>query len=219
MPAVSANGRFVVFNSAATNLVAEDTDPAVDLYVKDLGTPGISLVSVTSAGAKGDADSLNATISADGRWVSFQSYATNLVKGDTNGFADVFVRDRLVNKNLQADLQIVVTAAQGSVQKAALAHYTYIVTNNGPNSADQVNVIDVSSRPVVGWATSQGSCSKSSVTVCRLGTLASGASATIDLDIKAIGMNPLTQKLTVYARPLDSNPVNNDATVATTVTP
>src|SRR6188508_1225456 len=93
--AISADGRFVAFQSDASNLVAGDTNGLSDVFVRDRQNGTTERVSVSSNGAQADSSSGHAAISADGRWVAFYSYATNLVAGDTNGYADVFVRDRL----------------------------------------------------------------------------------------------------------------------------
>jgi uncharacterized repeat protein (TIGR01451 family) len=101
LPAVSADGRFVAFVSLADNLVPDDTNLAADVFVRDrlLGTT--ERVSVSSSGRQGDGDSGlldlmgGPSVSGDGRYVAFSSEATNLVRGDRNGTADVFVRDRV----------------------------------------------------------------------------------------------------------------------------
>ncbi|MEU7040461.1 hypothetical protein AB0A77_05300 [Streptomyces varsoviensis] len=91
---VSANGRYVVFTSAAANLVPGDTNGVDDVFVKDLRTKKVERVSVATGGAQADSRSSGAAISADGRYVAFNSDAANLVPGDDNGADDVFVRDR-----------------------------------------------------------------------------------------------------------------------------
>ena len=91
-PAISANGRFVAFFSAATNLVPGDTNGTADVFVRDRQTGTTRRVSLGPGGVQGDGDSVGAAISADGRFVAFESDATNLVPGDTNGAPDVFVR-------------------------------------------------------------------------------------------------------------------------------
>src|SRR5262245_14744353 len=104
LAAVSADGRFVAFASLASNLVPGDTNDASDVFVHDRLTGRTERVSVDDRGRQGDgASGLIGTgghpaISADGRFVAFPSFATNLVRGDTNGpaIADVFVRDRLL---------------------------------------------------------------------------------------------------------------------------
>jgi Tol biopolymer transport system component len=93
-PSISADGRFVAFQSVATSLVAGDTNAKTDIFVRDRQTGTTTLVSKDSAGVQGDDNSKHPMISADGRYVVFDSYATNLVTGDTNGFSDIFVRDR-----------------------------------------------------------------------------------------------------------------------------
>ncbi len=92
-PAISADGRYVAFESWATNLVPGDTNIAGDIFVRDLVSGETTRVSVGAAGAQGDWWSHDPAISADGRYVAFESQATNLVPGDTNGGADIFVRD------------------------------------------------------------------------------------------------------------------------------
>ncbi|MEO7891212.1 MAG: hypothetical protein ABIW19_14535, partial [Vicinamibacterales bacterium] len=94
VPSLSADGRFVAFDSAATNLVPGDGNAKRDVFVHDRVTGSTSRVSISSAGATGNGDSISAALSADGRYVAFLSRATNLVGGDTNAVADVFVHDR-----------------------------------------------------------------------------------------------------------------------------
>jgi Tol biopolymer transport system component len=91
--AVSDDGRYVAFRSSA-NLVPGDT-AHYDVYVKDMQTGALELVSVSSGGVKGNKDSgTSIDISDDGRYVVFSSPADNLVADDTNALPDVFIRDR-----------------------------------------------------------------------------------------------------------------------------
>ena len=92
--AISADGRHVAFASEATNLVTGDTNSVTDIFVHDRQTGATERASVDSAGNEGNSDSFEAAISGDGRYVAFQSEATNLVPGDTNGHEDIFVHDR-----------------------------------------------------------------------------------------------------------------------------
>jgi Tol biopolymer transport system component len=92
-PSLSADGRFVGFQSDASNLVAGDTNAVPDIFVYDTQTSNIRRVSVDASGNQGNAFSQSASISADGRFVGFQSYASNLVAGDTNRVNDIFVYD------------------------------------------------------------------------------------------------------------------------------
>jgi len=93
-PSITADGRCVAFNSAASNLVGGDTNGWIDIFVYDRQSGTTERVSVDSDGTQVDGESHSPSISADGRYVVFESYATTLVSGDTNGDWDVFVRDR-----------------------------------------------------------------------------------------------------------------------------
>jgi len=94
LPRISADGRYVVFISQATNLVTGDNNGALDAFVHDLDTTETTRVSVDSSGIEANGSSLAASISGDGRYVAFISSATNLVPGDTNAVSDAFVHDR-----------------------------------------------------------------------------------------------------------------------------
>jgi Tol biopolymer transport system component len=91
---ISADGRCVAFESHATNLVGGDTNGSVDVFLRDLQAGTTERVSLTAAGTQANLAGLQPRISGDGRCVSFMSGASNLVAGDTNGWSDVFVRDR-----------------------------------------------------------------------------------------------------------------------------
>jgi Tol biopolymer transport system component len=93
-PSISADGRYVAFVSAATNLVSGDTNNFQDIFVHDRQTGQTTRVSVASDGTQANGHSYDPSISADGRYVAFASLASNLVSGDTNGAWDVFVHDR-----------------------------------------------------------------------------------------------------------------------------
>jgi hypothetical protein len=112
-PSISANGRFVSFDTKATNFASGDTGGDVDVYVKDLDTGGVDQASVRTGGAQASGTNgsskvgADSTISGDGRFVAFWSDVSTLVDGDTNSqncnnwtarqvlCADVFVRDRV----------------------------------------------------------------------------------------------------------------------------
>jgi Tol biopolymer transport system component len=92
--AVSGDGRYVAFGSWASNLVPGDTNGTWDVFVRDRETGVTERASVSTAGGQSDGESYRPAISVDGRYVAFESMASNLVPGDTNGTWDVFVRDR-----------------------------------------------------------------------------------------------------------------------------
>lgn len=93
--AISPDGRFVVFGSLASDLVPGDTNSCPDVFVRDRRNRTTERVSVGTGGTQGNSDSDMGRISDDGRYVAFESRASNLVPGDTNADWDVFVRDRI----------------------------------------------------------------------------------------------------------------------------
>ena len=103
-PAVSADGRFVAFASVASNLVAKDTNSRSDIFVRDRLTGATTRVSLAAGGIQANGDSAAPSISADGRFVAFQSKADNLVPGDTNSFKDIFVHDRRTGITMRVSL-------------------------------------------------------------------------------------------------------------------
>jgi 6-phosphogluconate dehydrogenase (decarboxylating) len=98
MPSLSVDGRYVAFNSMASNLVPNDTNNSWDAFVYDRNTHTIERVSVSNSGVEGNGHSFATNISANGRYVVITSYASNLVPNDTNhctpGCQDTFVYDR-----------------------------------------------------------------------------------------------------------------------------
>jgi Tol biopolymer transport system component len=101
---ISADGRYVVFTSEAGNLVPGDTNEATDVFVHDRQTGATTRASVTSSGAQSVGFSGDGVISADGRFVAFDSYARNLVRHDTNGGQDLFLRDLQAGKTTRIDV-------------------------------------------------------------------------------------------------------------------
>jgi murein DD-endopeptidase MepM/ murein hydrolase activator NlpD/Tol biopolymer transport system component len=92
-PSLSADGRHVAFVSEATNLVANDTNGVADIFIRDLQNHTTFLVSKSSAGHLANGPSRHPSISGDGRYIAFESDASNLLPNDSNGFADVFLFD------------------------------------------------------------------------------------------------------------------------------
>ena len=93
-PVISADGRFVAFESTADDLVPADSNGRCDIFVRDLIMGTTSRISVGAGGFQGNGASTHPSISGDGRFVAFVSKAANLVADDTNGEQDVFVHDR-----------------------------------------------------------------------------------------------------------------------------
>ncbi len=113
-PSISADGRYVAFSSDASNLVSGDTNGYQDVFVRDTQTGTTTRVSVDSSGAQGNSGSFYhaVSISADGRYVAFSSFASNLVNGDTNGAEDIFLHDRQTGATTRLSLDS--SGVQGS---------------------------------------------------------------------------------------------------------
>jgi len=97
-PSVSADGRYVAFQSASSNLVVGDTNDYIDVFIHDRVTGETTLISVASDGTQGNGGSYRPFMSADGGYIAFVSWASNLVEGDTNGSSDIFVHDQLTGE-------------------------------------------------------------------------------------------------------------------------
>ncbi|MBI4880298.1 MAG: PD40 domain-containing protein [Planctomycetes bacterium] len=102
---ISANGRFVAFASFSDDLVAGDGNSSRDVFVRDCKKGKTTRVSLSSGEVEGDADSFAPSISGSGRYVAFESWAGNLVPGDSNGDSDVFVHDRKKGKTERVSLR------------------------------------------------------------------------------------------------------------------
>jgi Tol biopolymer transport system component len=92
-PTISADGRYIAYDSLATNLAPNDSNGSSDVFWHDMATGETLCVSLSMAGVPGDGNSVAGSIGADGKHVVFSSTADDLVPGDTNGQEDVFVRD------------------------------------------------------------------------------------------------------------------------------
>jgi len=120
---LSANGRYALFESSASDLVAGDTNDASDIFVRDLITGTTALASAGINGEIGNGVSRNSVMTPDGRYVAFVSTATNLVAGDTNRIPDVFVRDLQAQTTTLASVGAVSTSAStpaGSSESPAI---------------------------------------------------------------------------------------------------
>jgi Tol biopolymer transport system component/UPF0716 family protein affecting phage T7 exclusion len=145
-PSISASGRYVAFQSYASNLVVGDTNNSPDIFVYDTLTNSIRRVSVASDGTQGNDSSYGPSISADGRYVAFYSYASNLVAGDTNNAGDIFVYDTVTKTTRRISITNNGTQANGrslnpsiSADGSFVAFHSYASnlvsgdTNNNPD--------------------------------------------------------------------------------------
>ncbi len=94
-PSISPAGRYVAFGSVASNLAPGDDNGLLDVYLRDLQTGTTELISVSSSGEVGNAESFSADVSVDGRYVAFASWSSNLDPSDGFDGSDIFVRDRV----------------------------------------------------------------------------------------------------------------------------
>ena len=217
-PTLSADGRFVAFRSLADNLVKGDTNGWHDIFVHDRATHKTTRVSVASSGTQANYYSDYSAISADGRFVAFECFANNLVPGDISGW-DIFVRDRRLVPDQTADLVVRQTASADPVGTGDALTYTVTVHNQGPDPADHVSLIDLvpHNAHLLSVSPSQGSCSQAPVSVCHLGRLAAGESATVEVRLTATHTGVLRNTAFGTAAPNDPTARNNTRTMSTTV--
>ena len=103
----------VAFASLATNLVGGDTNGVQDIFLHDFQTGATTRISVSSSGVEANGPSFAPVISADGRYVAFESLASNLVAGDTNGVRDLFLRDTLAGTTTRVSVDALGGEANG----------------------------------------------------------------------------------------------------------
>jgi Tol biopolymer transport system component len=120
-PWISADGMIVAFWSLASNLVSGDANGVSDIFVHDRQTGTTERISVDSAGTESNGTSTHASISADGQRVAFVSFGSNLVSGDTNGAADVFLHDRQAGTTERLSVDSAGTEANSSSYGASIS--------------------------------------------------------------------------------------------------
>jgi Tol biopolymer transport system component len=223
-PVISGSGRFVVFESLASNLVDNDTNNAADIFLYDTQTNAIRRISVDSQGNQGNDASSSPAISADGRYVTFSSSASNLVINDTNNTADIFLYDTQTNttKRLTVDSE----GNQGndfsynpaiSTNGNYIAFETYasnLVTGDTNNSRD-IFVYD--NLPIIGIAAIDPSASESGdvgiFRIGRSGDLSSPLQVTYTISGTATNGTDFTPTLTGTAT-IDTNQSFVDIAIA-----
>jgi uncharacterized repeat protein (TIGR01451 family) len=148
---LSGNGKTIVFNSAATNLDPADTTSLFDVYLKNLTTGDVVLVSTNDSGVKGNGESFSAIPSADGSKVAFISTATNLDPADTDSLMDVYVKDLATgnitlattnDSGVKGNAEVRFTWAALSADGTAVAFET-TSTNLDPNDRDSISDVYV----------------------------------------------------------------------------
>ena len=187
-PAISADGRFVAFASEATNLVAGDTNGASDIFVVDRQAGTTARVSVATGDIQGNGGSYAPAISADGRFVAFDSDASNLAQGDTNGFSDVFVRDRQAGTTTRASVSSAGAQGSGNSYSPALTANGQLVAFNSA-APDLVSGDTNAAWDVFVWNQSTGVTTR--VSVSDAGAQGAGASwaRSISADGRFVGFS------------------------------
>ena len=126
LPFISDEGRYVTFSSNANNLVVGDTNGRSDIFLHDRETGQIERISVDSNGIQGDGNSLYSSVNSDGRFVAFDSLASNLVNGDTNWAIDVFVHDRQTSETSRVSV-----ASDGSQSQSWMGSISPSISSDG----------------------------------------------------------------------------------------
>jgi uncharacterized repeat protein (TIGR01451 family) len=213
---ISADGRFVAFNSIASNLVPNDTNGHLDTFVRDRATNQTSRISLSNSGLQGNHNSTFSKINADGRFVAFESVASNLVAGDTGLTDDIFVRDRLLNPTATADLTVTQSVSANPVPVNSVFSYTATIKNLGPLNAPNVVLTDM--MPMNGLVSlltlspSQGTCSRAPISICRLGSLNVGQQAKVNIAFIAKKPGSVANLISVNATPKDPTSINTATT-------
>jgi hypothetical protein len=125
---ISGDGRYIAFESDASNLVSGDTNGTGDIFVHDRQTGATTRVSVDSSGIEANGGSGAPSISSDGRFVAFYSYASNLVSGDTNGMVDIFVHDRQTGETTRVSVDSNGVEANGN---SADVYFAVSISDDG----------------------------------------------------------------------------------------
>ena len=127
--AISANGRYVAFASSANNIVTSDTNPGTDVFVRDLETNSVVLVSRAMPGGDDDGDSVEPSISADGSRVAFHTNA-RLVPGDIGTALDIYVRDLSANTTIRVSTPSLIPSPGDSTWPAISGNGRYVAFNS-----------------------------------------------------------------------------------------
>jgi Tol biopolymer transport system component len=222
LPDLSSDGRFVALTSMASNLVPEDTNGRLDVFVRDTVAHTTRRVSVGSNGEQGDLDSLAPAVDSDGAVIAFYSDASTLVPESGQSFFanDIFVRDA----RPAADLVLTLADSPDPVALRGTLTYAATISNGGPTAVTGLTLVGDLSPDSAFLSATGATCSRvgkaktDGTITCSVGNLAAGASTTVRILVQPAHTGTLTFAPKVYADQPDPNRANNTASVTTTVT-
>jgi uncharacterized repeat protein (TIGR01451 family) len=220
---VSDDGNFVAMVSRSTNFTGA-AESRENVYVRDRAAATTRIVSVATDGTAGDFPSLQPAMTPDASVFAFMSRSSSFQPEENQSFfaSDVWVRDT----RAQADLSVTKTDSPDPVTARSNVTYTVTVTNSGPATATGVTLVDRLPEAVFVSATaSQGSCvrggkgRRDGTLTCDLGSLASGATATVTIVLTTSRDGTIVNTASVRANEPDGDRTDNTATEETTVLP
>ncbi|MFC3690895.1 hypothetical protein [Chenggangzhangella methanolivorans] len=217
-PTISADGRYVAFTSGASNLVPGDTNKKWDVFVTDRLSGAVTRVNVGGKSRQASLYSDLASITADGRIVTFSSQAPQLVDGDTNGAFDVFMRDLDAEPGKKADMRVEARSAPRKVRRGERTTFSFVATNFGPDAATAASFsLRVENGRLKSASSKLGDCrTLGGFVSCDLGKLAPRKSVLIKAEVVAEDQ-PLRQSARVQAGPVDPEKADNSLTVTSKV--
>lgn len=146
-PSVSYDGRYVAFAGLASNFVSGDTNNYEDVFVRDRTTGITTRISVSAGGTQGNNDSYTPYISGNGRFVVFASRATNLIGGDANNYADIYLRDLWTGAVRRISVNFIgVEAQNGNSYTPSISHDGNFITFSSDASNLDVVLPDLNAR-------------------------------------------------------------------------
>lgn len=169
-PSISADGRYVTYDSGAANIVPDDTNTDWDVFLWDRLTNATTKISQAAGGAGANGGSTRASISADGRFISYSSSAANIIPGDTNDEHDVFVWDRHTGSTIKVS-----AGADGSATNGG--SYAPSVSNDGRYVTYQSGASNIVSRDTKDWMDDVFVWDRQTGITVRVSEAATGASA------------------------------------------
>ncbi len=225
-PSISADGRYIVYSSYASNLIENDTNGFSDIFVYDSVNKTTRIVNIGVGGFQTKNHSNSPTISADGNTIAYITKVHNLIFDDTNEVADIFFEGNpfTTEPAKEVDLSIEKTASSSSIEIGKNVTYTLTINNIAVDPeaiATEVSITDElpAGLTFVSATPSIGTCSENSGAVtCDLGDIAVGdPSVTVDIIAKTTKTGNITNSASVSASETDSDISNNSSEVSVTV--